>query len=103
MSKNRRDLSVSMIEPQQGDLNSSNFLWHESSGAMLVRYQPKPRKTVCRLSTMHSKPNVDTTTAAKKTFVIGFYNEIKVGVDYFDQMARLYNTRSALGRWSLAV
>ena len=71
---------------------------------MLVRYQPNSRKTVCRLSTMHSKPNVDTTTAAKKkTFLIGFYNENKVGVDYFDQMTRLHSTRSALGRWSLAV
>ena len=51
---------------------------------MLVRYQPKPKKTVCLLSTMHSTPDVDTTTAAKKPFVIRFYNENKVGVDCFD-------------------
>ena len=32
-----------------------------------------------------------------------FYNENKVGVDCFDQMARLYTTRSASRRWPLAV
>ena len=52
---------------------------------------------------MHSTPDVDTTTAAKKPCVIGFYNENKVGVDCFDQMARLYSTRSASRRWPLAV
>ena len=103
IKKNRRDLSVSMTEPQQEGVNSSKFFWHKNSGAMLVRYQPKPKKTVCLLSTMHSTPDVDTTTAAKKTFVIRFYNENKVGVDCFDQMARLYSTRSASRRWPLAV
>ena len=52
---------------------------------------------------MHSTPDVDTTTAAKKPSVISFYNENKVGVDCFDQMARLYTTRSASRRWPLAV
>ena len=103
MKKNRRDLSVSMTEPQQGDVNSSKFFWHKNSGAMLVRYQPKPKKTVCLLSTMHSTPDVDTTTAAKKPSVISFYNENKVGVDFFDQMARKYTTRSASRRWPSAV
>ena len=52
---------------------------------------------------MHLTPDVDTTTAAKKPSVISFYNENKVGVDSFDQMARLYTTRSASRRWPLAV
>ena len=103
MKKNRRDLSVSMTKPQQGGVNSSKFFWHKNSGAMLVRYQPKPKKTVCLLSTIHSTPDVDTTTAAKKPSVISFYNDNKVGVDCFDQMARLYTTRSASRRWPLAV
>lgn len=103
MKKNRRDLSTTMTDPQRGCVNSSKFFWHKKSGAMLVRYQPKAKKTVCLLSTMHSTPDVDTTTAAKKPFVIRFYNENKVGVDCFDQMARLYSTRSASRRWPLAV
>ena len=41
---------------------------------------------------MHSTPDVDITAAAKKPFVTGFYNESKVRVDCFDQMARLYST-----------
>ena len=103
MKKNRRDLSVSMTESQQGGVNSSKCFWHKNSGAMLVRYQTKPKKTVCLLSTMHSTPDVDTTTAVKKPSVISFYNENKVGVDCFDQMARLYTRRSASRRWPLAV
>ena len=103
IKKNRRDLSKVMTEPQKGSINSSNFFWHKKSGAMFVKYQPKPKKTVCLLSTMHSTPDVDTTTAAKKPCVIGFYNENKVGVDIFDQMARLYSTRSASRRWPFAV
>ena len=103
MKKNRRDLSVSITEPQQGGVNSNKFFWHKNSGAMLVRYQPKPKKTVCLLSTMHSTPHVDPTTAAKKPSVISFYNENKVGVDCINQMARLYTTRSASRRWPLAV
>ena len=70
---------------------------------MFVKYQPKARKTVNLLSTMHSAPDVDTTTAAKKPCVIGFYNDSKVGVDCFDQMACLYSTRSTSRRWPLAV
>ena len=103
MKKNRRDLSVSMTASQQGSVNSSKFFWHENSGAMLVRYQTKPKKTVCLLSTMHSTPNVDSTTAVKKPSVISFYNENKVDVDCFDQMARLYTRRSASRRRPLAV
>ena len=32
-----------------------------------------------------------------------FYNAKKIGVDCFDQMARLYTTRSATRRWPAAV
>ena len=54
---------------------------------------------------MHSAPEVDTTTTAKKPCIIGFYNENKVGVDCFDQMARL-TARHQLprgGQWPLVV
>ena len=92
-----------MIEPQQGCVNSSKFLWHKRSDAMFVKYQPKARKTVYLLSTMHSTPNVDTTMGFKKTCVIGFYNEKNVGVDCCDLMARLCCTRSASRKWPLAI
>ena len=35
--------------------------------------------------------------------MILFYNANKVGDDYFDQMARLYTTRSASRRWPVVV
>ena len=52
---------------------------------------------------MHSAPDVDTESPKRKPFVILFYNQNKVGFDCFDQMTRLYTTRSASRRWPLAV
>ena len=70
---------------------------------MFAKYQPKAKKTVCLLSTMHSTPDISTTTASKSPCVIGFYNENKVSVDCFDQVPRLYSTQSASRRWPPAV
>ena len=39
----------------------------------------------------------------KKPEMILFYNANKIGVDCFDQMARLYTTRLASRRWPIAV
>ena len=52
---------------------------------------------------MHDSADVDTSNEKKKPEMILFYNANKVGVDCFDQMARLYTTRSASRRWPVAV
>ena len=52
---------------------------------------------------MHSSVYVDTNVEEKNPEVTLFYNANKVGVDCFDQMARLYTTRSATRRWPVAV
>ena len=52
---------------------------------------------------MHRSPDLDQTTVKKKPEIVLFYNKTKVGVDCFDQMARLYTTRSATRRWPMSV
>ena len=69
---------------------------------MLVSYQCKQKKNVHRLSTMNDSPATDSTEKKKPT-ITHFYNKNKVGVDVFDQMARLYTTHAATRRWPMAV
>ena len=52
---------------------------------------------------MHSSPHVDIESRKQKPNGILFYNKNKVAVDCFDQMTRLYTTRSAPRRWPLSV
>ena len=51
---------------------------------------------------MHNFPATDS-TEKKKPLVIHFYNKNKVGVDVFNQMARLYTTHATTRRWPMAV
>ena len=96
--KNRRELSFQMTQPLPDKIYHSRFMWHDRSNALFVNYQPKRNKSVCLLSTMHSSPDVDTDSRKQKQNVILFYNKNKIGVDCFDQMTRLYTTRSASRR-----
>ena len=52
---------------------------------------------------MRGLADVDASNEKKKPEMILLYNVIKVDVDCFDQMARLYTTRSASVRWPVAV
>ena len=103
MRKNRRALCEQMTKPKKKDAYSSDFYWHDLTNFLFMKYQPKEKKSVCLLSTMHSSADVDTNTEKKKPEVILFYDANKVGVDSFDQTARLYATRSATRRWPVAV
>ena len=72
---------------------------------MLVNYQCKQKKNVHLLSTTYDSPATDS-TEMKKPLVIIFTTKInknKVGVDVFDQMARLYTTHAVTRRWPMAV
>ena len=101
MRKNRRALREKMTKPKKKGAYSSDFYWHDPQNFLFVKYQPKEKKSVCLLSTMHSSTDVDTNTEKKKPEVILFYNANKVGVDCLVQMARLYTT--ATRRWPVAV
>ena len=78
---------------------SSRFFYNFPKNCMLVNYQKiiKQKKNVNLLSTMHNSPGTDA-TKKKKPLVLQFYNQNKVGVDVFDQMARKYTTHGATRR-----
>ena len=46
---------------------------------------------------MHNSPGTDA-TEKKKPLVVQFYNQNKVDVDVFDQMARKYTTHASTRR-----
>ena len=92
-----------MTELKNKATYSSNFYWHDPTNFLFVKYQAKEKKSVCLLSSMHDSTDVDTSNEKKKPEIILFYNANKVGIDCFDQMARLCTTRSASGRWPVAV
>ena len=101
--KNRRELCKKMTEPENKATYSSEFYCHNPTKFLFVKYQAKPKKSVCLLSSMHGSVDVDASNEKKKPEMILFYNANKVGVDCFDQMTRLYTTRSASRRWPVAV
>ena len=68
-----------------------------------MKYQAKEKKSVCLLSSMYGSADADASNEKKKPEIILFYNANKVGVDCFNQMARLYTTRSTSRRWPVAV
>ena len=68
-----------------------------------MKYQAKEKKSICLLSSIHCSTDVHASNEKKKPEEILFYNGNKVDVDCFNQMARLYTTRSASRRWPVAV
>ena len=92
-----------MTQPLPDKIYHSRFMWHDRSNLLFVNYQPKRKKSVCLLLTMHSSPDVDTDSLKQKPNVISWCNKNKVGFDSFYQMTRLDTTRSASRRWSLSV
>ena len=103
MQKNRPELCKKMTESENKARYSSNFYWHDPTNFLFVKYQAKEKKSVCLLSSRHDSADVDTSNENKKPGMILFYSTNKVGVACFDQMARLYTTRSASRRWLVAV
>ena len=98
IKKNRRELSSQMTQPLSNKIYHSRFMWHIRSNVLFVNYQAKRNASVCLFSTIHSSPDVDNDSRKQKPNVILVYNKNKVGVDCFDQMTRLYTTRSASRR-----
>ena len=78
-----------MTEPEKKATYSSSFYWHDPTNFLFVQYQAKEKKSVFLLFSMHSWADVDASNEKKKPEMILFYDANKVGVDCFDQMARL--------------
>ena len=89
MRKNRPELCEKMTESENKATYSNKFYWHDSTNFLFVKYQAKEKKSVCLLSSMHGSADVDASNEKEEPEIILFYNANKVGVDCFDQMARL--------------
>ena len=93
---NRRELPP----PTRLHLYASEFFQFDQLN--LVRYQAKPKKTVCVLSTQH-KGNRTQVDGKKKPESVIYYNNNKYGVDILDSMCRQMSTKAGCRRWPLAV
>ena len=89
MRKNRRELCKKMTKPENKSTYFSNFFWHDPINFLFVTYQAKNKTSVCLLSSMYDSADDDASNEKKNPEIILFYNANRVGVDCFDQMARL--------------
>ena len=80
------------------------FRHNDQTAITLTSYQCKAAKNVAILSSLHLDVQVSSDeNPKKKPDSILYYNETKVGVDVFDQMARLYSVKAASRRWPMHV
>ena len=104
MRHNRKELPENIQEIEKKlPRYSSSFLRTEDGSCSLTVYKCKPNKSVLLLSTRHHSINTPESHPKKLPDSINFYNRTKVGVDSFDQMARLYTTRAGTRRWTMSV
>lgn len=66
-----------------------------------MSYDPKVKKSVIMLSTMHHSISDGDTTG--KPGIIAFYNSTKGGVDGFDQKCADYSSNRRTQRWPVVV
>ena len=89
MRKSPCELCKKVTEPENKATYSSKFCWHDPTNFLFVKYQAKEKKSVFLLSSMYGSADVDASNEKKKSEMILFCNANTVGVDCFDQMARL--------------
>ena len=70
--------------------------------AMIASYCPKTNRVVNMLSTMHSQPEIKS-TSDQKTSIFLFHNKTKGGVDTLDKMLRSYFIKHVTRRWPLVL
>ena len=92
-SKKKKQLHATDVFKYDGNLNLT-----------LTSYQCKTSKSVVVLSSLHPDVQIpEEQNPKQKPETILFYNSTKVGVDVFDQMARMYSVKAASRRWPVHV
>jgi hypothetical protein len=76
---------------------------YKNNHAIVTLYKCKANKCVNILSTLHVLNINISSGSKKKPETVLYYSSTKYGVDSFDQMCRLYSTRSGTRRWPFAV
>ena len=67
---------------------------------MIASYCPKTNRAVNKLSTMHSQPEIESTSDQKPSIIL-FHNKTKGGVGTLDRMLRSYSRMTR--RWQLVL
>ena len=70
--------------------------------AMIASYCPKTNRVVNMLSTMHSQPEIESTSDQKPSIIL-FHNKTKDGVGTLDRMLRSYFIKHMTRRWPLVL
>ena len=70
--------------------------------AMIASYCPNKKRVVNMLSTMHSLPEIESTSDQKPSIIL-FYNKAKGGVETLDRMLRSYFIKRMTRRWPLVI
>ena len=76
----------------------------ENIAVTITSYQCKKSKSVNILSTLHPSVSIpEENNPKKKPQSVLFYNKTKFGVDFLDQMTRIYSVKAASRRWPINV
>ena len=70
--------------------------------AMIASYCPKTNRVVNVLSTMHSQPEIESTSDQKPSIIL-FHNKTKDGVGTLDRMLKSYSIKRMTRRWPLVL
>ncbi|XP_047506781.1 piggyBac transposable element-derived protein 4-like [Pieris napi] len=96
---NKREIPPEMKNKKSRKIHTSMFAFDGEK--TLVSYKPKSNKTVFLLSTVHSQPDINSTS--KKPEIIHFYNSTKGAVDTVDQMCSAICVNRKTNRWPQCV
>ncbi|XP_036145519.1 piggyBac transposable element-derived protein 4 isoform X1 [Monomorium pharaonis] len=96
MKKNKREIPDRF---KKIPANKSNVQFGYTNGKTLVSYNPKNKKIVLLLSSLHYTGKIDTETG--KPEIVVFYNKTKGGTDTFDFKCHQYTVARKTFRWPL--
>ena len=80
--------------------NVKNTVFGFQLDAMIASYCPKTNRVFNMLSTMHSQPEIESTSDQKPSIIL-FHNKTKGGVGTLDRMLRSYSIKRMTRRWPL--
>ena len=85
MRKNKPELPTEFTVAKGRNVKSTVFGFQPD--AMIASYCPKTNRVVNMLSTMHSQPEIESTSDQKPSIIL-FHNKTKGGVDTLDKMVK---------------
>ena len=100
MRKNKPELLTKFTVAKGQNAKSTIFGFQQD--AMIASYRYKKERVVNMLSTIHSQPEIESTSDQKPSIIL-FYNKTKGGVDTLDRTVRSYSIKRMTRRWLLVI